>query len=286
MSDFEAVRAKSLAEAAERHKQQEAARAQQLEQDRLNRLWDRATSGTGRLLRETEEWVVANPDGETPPFLVAWCERLAELVKELAARQMLDKLTTPPTGIQGNVLDAWHWAVEILRAARTDLKSTAQLLRQAACTAPTLFITRWLVSGLREQIEGRDAPEVSADAGTASIEGDQQHTAAPNVSDRFPTATAVTLPSPPQQEGNPLPWGGPEWDAQPPLTRRLLRYMNGRKSVLRSDLEDTVWAERDIKPPAIRKAVHNANKYLGKIPDSPLLECAQDDQGNPIVRWV
>jgi hypothetical protein len=80
-----------------------------------------------------------------------------------------------------------------------------------------------------------------------------------------------------------LPWGGPEWDALAPQTRRLLRRMHGREFDQLEEFTDVVWEKDDVTPGALHAAICRANQFLSKHNYPRNLEKVRREG---VIRWV
>jgi hypothetical protein len=72
----------------------------------------------------------------------------------LGKRGLLDKLTEPPTGVEGEDLEAWHVARDILHDAPDNAAEAERLLSQVRGLPFAPQVRNWLCYGFRKVVEG------------------------------------------------------------------------------------------------------------------------------------
>jgi hypothetical protein len=105
---------------------------------------------------------VQDDRGKTVEPLVAAVRAITGLNEALAKRGLLDRLASPPAGIEGEKLQAWRLATDILRLAPGHSAEAGMLLSRVAGLPLAPQVRVWLCDGFRRVVEegwnGRDQP--------------------------------------------------------------------------------------------------------------------------------
>jgi hypothetical protein len=140
------------------------------EQEQLAQQYLRQRQKAEAKHRERMEWCMAwdgvrywlAPDGrvatqdtlaEAPPDVAV--EAIARVNKFLVKRGLLDLLTDPPTGVEGEDLQAWHVAKDILHNTPDNPSKAARLLVAIRDKPFAPTVRNWLTDGFRIVVEGR-----------------------------------------------------------------------------------------------------------------------------------
>src|SRR5262249_31543671 len=115
--------------------------------------WCRAWDGVRRWF--APDGRVASQDTLVDADPAVAVETIAHLNKILAKRGLLDPLAELPSGVEGEELQAWHVARDILRNAPDNPSEAAGLLGaiRGKPFAPT--VRNWVCEGFRIVVEGR-----------------------------------------------------------------------------------------------------------------------------------
>jgi hypothetical protein len=129
-----------LNQKAEWERQQEERLAQAKDREELQRAWEAVHYHL-------------EPDGSAKASVEEALQAISRLYHQLEKRGLLDKLTKPPTGVQGDDLKTWQFAREVLRISVDDPGSAIEVLTRlpdlAGCT-----VREWLCKGFRKVIDG------------------------------------------------------------------------------------------------------------------------------------
>ena len=130
-------------------RQREERTAQDHDRAALRRAWD-------ALPYAIEPGCVVPSRAEGPDAsLAAAIRALAVLHKALAGRSLLDKLSEPPCGVEGEDRQAWDVAVDILHRAADNPAAAGRLLAKVSRLPFATKVRDWLCLGFCIVVEGR-----------------------------------------------------------------------------------------------------------------------------------
>jgi hypothetical protein len=129
--------------------QQQEAETKDRERAEVHRTWDavRYWFAPAGCVASQDTLVEADP--------AVAVETIAHLNKMLAKRGLLGQLAEPPTGVDGEELQAWHVARDLLRSAIDDPSEAAQLLVAIRDKPFAPTVRNWVTDGFRIVVEGR-----------------------------------------------------------------------------------------------------------------------------------
>jgi hypothetical protein len=133
----------------ERRRQRREAEVADRQRAELRAAWDGAAS---RLAPDSGAISPASSADAPPASAVP---ALARLSAVLAGSGLLDRLSEPPAGVEGEDREAWEVAAEILRASADRPAEAAGLLGRVRVMPFAPAVRDWLVHGFRIVTEGR-----------------------------------------------------------------------------------------------------------------------------------
>jgi hypothetical protein len=158
---IEAIFVRQRERQAQHDREAEETEARRRAQEEMGRLWQGVTGWPARK-PPVQPWVF-----NLRPYFQAWAAAIRRLAQGLARRGLLVRLAHPPSGIEGDQLEAWEVAVKLLHTAQTNLGDAGRLLMKTDESRQFADkVTWWLCAGLRRQLESSPAttPEASDQA--------------------------------------------------------------------------------------------------------------------------